>query len=278
MAARPSDAPTRYRAVVAYEGTRYCGFQRQAGDTPTVQGALESAIHRVTQQAVTVLGAGRTDSGVHATGQVIAFDVAWTHRTDDLWRALNANLPGDIALQSLERARAGFHPRYDARSRVYEYTLYVAPARQPLLNKTAWHVPSGEPLDVNTMQRAADGLIGVHDFATFGQPPQGESTIREIIRSEFAVLQGMPPGVQLIRYTIEANAFLYRMVRRLVGALVRVGSGQVSLDEFEAALRAADGSWPNQTAPAHGLCLVEVTYGRGDARWSKNNEDQDLHA
>jgi tRNA pseudouridine38-40 synthase len=279
-AARRPAALTRYRAVVAYEGTRCYGFQRQAGDTPTIQGEIESAINRVTQQAVTVLGAGRTDSGVHATGQVIAFDVAWNHSTDDLWRAINANLPGDIALQRLDVAQADFHPRYDAHSRVYEYTLVVAPVRQPLLNKSAWHVPSSRPLDVKVMERAAASLIGVHDFATFGQPTHDESTLREVFRSEFAVTVGMQPGIQLIRYTIEANAFLYRMVRRIVGALVRVGSAQLSLAEFEAARRAADGSWPNQTAPAQGLCLIEVTYGdrRGDARWSRKYEDQDLHA
>jgi tRNA pseudouridine38-40 synthase len=279
-ATRPPGTPSRYRAVVAYEGTRYFGFQRQAGDTPTIQGTLESAIRRVSQQSVTVLGAGRTDSGVHATGQVIAFDVAWSHTTGDLWRAINANLPDDMALQSLDRAQAGFHPRYDALSRTYEYTLYVAPVRQPLLNNLAWHVPSSSLLNVKIMQQAADGLGGAHDFATFGQPPQGENTIREVRRSELMVPLGTQPGVQLIRYTIEANAFLYRMVRRIVGALVRAGRAQLSLDEFLAAFHAADGSWPNQTAPACGLCLIEVTYGdnRGDARWSKKNEDQDLHA
>lgn len=262
MAGRPPHA--RYRAVVAYQGTRYYGFQRQAGDTPTIQGEIENAIGRVTQQPATVWGAGRTDSGVHASGQVIAFDAAWSHTTDDLWRAINANLPDDIALQTLAQANADFHPRYDAQSRIYEYALYAARVRQPLLNNMAWHVP--EQLDVDVMQRAADGLIGVHDFATFGQ---GESTFREVKQSAFSA--GAQRGVPVIRYTIEANAFLYRMVRRIVGALVRVGSGQLPLDEFEAAFRAADGSWPGQTAPAHGLCLIEVTYGdeRGDARRSK---------
>mgnify|MGYP005843751979 FL=1 len=250
----------RYRAVVAYDGTPYYGFQRQAGDTPTVQGAIESALARITQQAITVLGAGRTDAGVHAVGQVIAFDAVWRHTPDDLWRALNANLPATIAVQSVEAAPGGFHPRYDARSRVYEYTLYTAPARQPLLDRYAWHAPAGGPLDLQAMQRAADCLIGVHDFAAFGQPAQGESTVREVMRSEFSVVPGAPVRGQMIRYTIESNAFLYRMVRRIVGALVRVGRGDVSLAEFEAVFRAADGAWPNQTAPPHGLCLIEVTY------------------
>ena len=248
-----------YRAAVAYDGTGYLGFQRQKGHAPTVQGALEDALQRVTDQQVRVKAAGRTDTGVHATGQVIAFEAAWRHSPEDLWRALNANLPDTIALQFLNRAEKGFHPRYDARSRTYEYTLYAAPVRQPLLNKYAWHVPANL-FDLEAIQRAASILVGTHDFATFGQPPQGENTVRVVNRSELLVMPGSKPDTQVVRYRIEANAFLYRMVRRIVGALVRVGSGNLSVEEFEAAFRAADGTWPNPTAPAHGLCLVEVTY------------------
>jgi tRNA pseudouridine38-40 synthase len=128
------------------------------------------------------------------------------------------------------------------------------------LDRYAWHTPATGPLDLQAMQQAADSLIGVHDFAAFGQPTQGESTVREVMRSEFSVVPGAPVRGQVVRYTIESNAFLYRMVRRIVGALVRVGRGDVSLAEFEAVFRAADGAWPNQTAPPHGLCLIEVTY------------------
>lgn len=257
---RPTVHDQRYRAEVAYDGRRYCGFQRQAGDTLTIQGAIETALKHVTQQPVTIAGAGRTDSGVHATGQVIAFEVAWRHPTQALWRALNAKLPDDIVLQALNEAQADFHPRFDARSRMYEYTLYVAPVRQPLLNNLAWHVPTQHPLNVATMQQAADLLIGTHDFATFGTPPQGDNTVRTVMQSVFEPLRGARPEVQMLRYTIEANAFLYRMVRRIVGTLVRVGTSQVSLAAFEAALKAADGNRAEQTAPARGLCLVHVTY------------------
>jgi tRNA pseudouridine38-40 synthase len=251
---------THYRAVVAYDGSGYFGFQRQAGGTPTIQGELETAVERVTGQQITLKAAGRTDTGVHATGQVIAFELDWGHTAEDLGHALNANLPDTVAVQSLDEVEKEFHPRFDARSRVYEYALYVAPARQPLLNRYAWHVPVSGPLDAEEMRQAALELIGVHDFATFGQPPQGESTLREVMRSELVAMPEPILDRQVIRYRIEANAFLYRMVRRIVGALVRVGSGNLSLDEFAAAFRAADGTWPNQTAPAHGLCLVEVMY------------------
>jgi len=248
----------RYRAVIAYDGTSYQGFQRQAGDTPTIQGTVEDAILRVTGQQATVIGAGRTDSGVHASGQVIAFDAAWRHTITDLWRALNATVPKTIAIRTLDEAEAGFHPRFDAQSRAYQYTLYVAPVQNPLQRQYAWFV--SKPLDLEKMQAAADLLIGTHDFATFGQPPQGDNTIRQIIRSEFAVMPEALCDEQTFRYHIEANAFLYRMVRRIVGALVRVGRGNLPITEFEAAFRAADGTWPNETAPAHGLCLTKVNY------------------
>lgn len=250
----------RYRAVLAYDGTDYYGFQRQAGDTPTIQGTVERALARVTGQTITVIGAGRTDTGVHATGQVIAFDADWRHTPDDLLRALNANLPRSIAIQSLESAEASFHPRFDARSRAYVYTLYTSPVRVPGLEPHAWQVPFQPDWNTAAMRRAAEVLVGEHDFATFGTPPQGENTIREVLR--IAVEETRDPLTEqpVIQFSIEANAFLYRMVRRIVGALVRVGGGRVSVEAFAQALDAADGSWPNQTAPSHGLCLTKVTY------------------
>lgn len=251
-------AGVRYRAVIAYDGTDYFGFQRQA-QLPTVQGTIEAALLRLTGQPVTVIGAGRTDTGVHATGQVIAFDAAWKHTPDELGRALNATLPGAVAVQALDEAAEGFHPRFDARSRTYEYTLYVAPSRQPLWDRYAWHVPVREWLDVEAMRRAAGMLVGVHDFAAFGRPPQGENTTREVLRSELTVVPAEPPA-QVIRYTIEANAFLYRMVRRIVGTLARVGSGKLAPDVFEAALHPASGACLNDMAPANGLCLIRVSY------------------
>jgi len=251
---------TRYRAVLAYDGTDYFGFQRQAGDTPTIQGTVEAALRQVTQQEVTVTGAGRTDTGVHATGQVIAFDVAWRHEASALLRALNANLPESIALQSLVEAATDFHPRFDARSRAYTYTLYFAPVRQPLWMRCAWHIATDRPPALDAMQQAAAGLVGTHDFATFGTPPQGDSTIREVFRSEI-VLEAQPEqSSYVVRYEIEANAFLYRMVRRIVGGLARVGRGELTPEHFLTAFRAADGTWPNPSAPAHGLCLTRVTY------------------
>jgi tRNA pseudouridine38-40 synthase len=254
----------RYRAVLAYDGTAYGGFQRQAGPVPTIQGALEAALARVTAQAVTVVGAGRTDAGVHASGQVIAFAVDWRHEVSALLRALNANLPTDIALHSLAVAEPGFHPRFSARSRTYAYRLYGRCTRHPLWDRYCWQVPA--ELDVAAMQQAARLLVGEHDFATFGQPPQGESTVRRVMHSSVRatpiwgeVPDALTPGSPLT-YTITANAFLQRMVRSIVGTLVAVGRGAMSLEAFEAALAAADRSRAGPTAPPHGLILVSVGY------------------
>ncbi len=245
----------RYRATLAYDGTAYYGFQRQAAHTPTIQLALETAIAKVTGQSVTVLGAGRTDAGVHATGQVIAFDVAWRHADPALLRAINAHLPDDIALQSI-RQHAGFHPRYDALSRRYAYTVIIARQRQPLFERYAWRVR--EPLNGAVMQAAAQLLIGEHDFATFGQPPQGENTVRYVLVSQWSQTDETY-GTRLT-YTVEANAFLHHMVRRMVAIQVEVGQERRTLDTFEADFKAADIARARAIAPPQGLVLTAVQY------------------
>ncbi len=257
----------RVRAVVAYDGTDYSGFQRQA-NVPTVQAALEAALAHVSQEAITVLAAGRTDAGVHAAGQVIAFDTAWRHGLGDLHRALNAVLPADVAVQKVEQATPDFHPRYDARSRRYRYTVYNAPVRCPLTRRYSLHVTAS--LDVVAMQQAAQSLVGERDFATFGQPPQGKITVRRVLAAEWGgempfgyalrQAQGIAQDGPWLTFDIEANAFLYRMVRSIVGTLLQVGRGGMGVEEFVAALTACDRSRAGPTAPPHGLCLMEVKY------------------
>jgi len=248
----------RFRATLAYDGTAYQGFQRQPDGIPTIQGEVERAIAEVTQQVTTVIGAGRTDTGVHATGQVIAFDVDWKHDDIDLLRALNATLPADIALQSITQ-HEGFHPRFDAVSRIYKYTVIVAQQRQPLLRYRAWQVrnlPHSE-----AMQAAAELLTGEHDFASFGKPPQGENTVRTVFKSEWQLsLPTEDQPFETWTYTIEANAFLQHMVRRIVGALVDVGQGRCTIDEFRAAFERARLMEKGVIAPPHGLVLVKVCY------------------
>lgn len=241
-------------ARVEYDGTDFFGFQVQAGER-TVQGEIERAVEAVTGTATRVIGAGRTDRGVHALGQVIGFEVKWRHSLAELQRALNAVLAADVAILEIGLAPRGFHPRFSAVSRSYRYTLLNQPWPSPLARRTAWHV--AEELDVGRMAEASRCLIGTHDFAAFGQPPQGESTVRRVLR---AVWQEKRP---FLTFDIEANAFLYRMVRSLVGTLVLVGRGQMSAEEFRAILHSQDRSRVKQLAPAHGLCLMRVDYQEG---------------
>ncbi len=246
---------TRYRATLAYDGAAYQGFQRQLPGIPSIQASVETAINRITGQTVTVTGAGRTDTGVHARGQVITFDVLWRHDVPDLLRAINAVLPDDIALQDL-CVQPGFHPRFDARSRLYSYTVIQSSQRQPLLRQQSWRV-FGD-LDMEPMLWGAGLLIGEHDFATFGNPPQGNNTVRRIFRSEW---QHFPEayGARLL-YTIQGNAFLHHMVRRIVGMLVDLGRGLTSKAAFEQAFRAADLAQSGTMAPPQGLVLEAVFY------------------
>lgn len=242
----------RYRATVAYDGTRYCGFQRQVSSQPTIQSELEQALGRVAGSEVLVTGAGRTDSGVHARGQIISFNLDWLHGEQALLRAINANLPADIALHAVLEAPPDFHPRFDARRRAYQYYIYNRPTRSPLHRLYSWHVH--RPLDLQAMNAAATHLTGVHDFATFGQPPQGNSTVREIFRARWR-----GDGECLV-FEVEGNAFLYRMVRSIVGSLRAVGHGEWSVDDFVAAFMATDRSRAAPTAPPHGLVLVSVYF------------------
>lgn len=241
----------RVRATVAYDGTDYRGFQWQV-NAPTVQAALEGALARITQSSPRILAAGRTDAGVHAEGQVIAFDTTWRHSLSDLERALNAVLPPDVAVRDLAQVRPDFHPRYDARSRLYRYTVYNAPVRSPLARRTSLHLPG--PLDLAAMEEAAAWVIGEHDFAAFGRPTEGEVTMRRVMAAGWTV---EPPWWW---FEIEANAFLYRMVRSIVGTLLLVGQGRLSPQEFGAILASRDRRRAGQTAQAHGLCLIQVKY------------------
>lgn len=240
------------RALVEYDGTAYHGFQILS-EKLSVQGALEQVLQRLTGQPTRIRYAGRTDAGVHAQGQVIAADVMWRHSLDDLERAWNALLPADIAVREVARViDPGFHPRFSARSRVYRYAVWTAPWRSPLQQRYSHHEP--RPLDVERMNQAAALLVGSHDFASFGQPTQGDCTVRQVMR---AVWQ---PADWMLHFEIEANAFLRRMVRTVVGTLLEVGKGQRSVENVGLVLAAHDRALAAPPAPACGLCLVEVKY------------------
>ena len=242
----------RYRATVAYDGTAYHGFQRQA-DVSTIQGELEKALICVGRQPVGVVGAGRTDAGVHARGQEIAFNLSWQHSSDDLRNALNANLPSDIAVLKVGEAQPDFHPRYDALFRCYEYQLYVAEVRDPLRRQRAWQL--FKRLNVAAIRDAAVSLVGVHDFSTFGSPPQGENSVRTVLEVAWQdCLKGD------YTFTIKANAFLYHMVRTITSTLVMVGQGDMTVAEFHGILAARQRALAAAPAPPYGLTLTAVCF------------------
>jgi tRNA pseudouridine38-40 synthase len=246
----------RYRAALSYDGTAYQGFQRQAGDTPTIQLSLEEAVARITQQRVTVIGAGRTDTGVHAVGQVIAFNVEWKHDAQALLRALNSILPQDIALLDIAEAPANFHPRFSATARKYRYTVIYTETRLPLLRRNSWQlweIPT--PLQREMMGQAAQMLIGAHDFGAFGKAPEEDGhTLRTVMAS------GWRENAAVYEYEIIANAFLQHMVRRIVGSLVNVGRGRLTLEQFEDGFRRVDPTVFKTLAPPQGLVLEAVFY------------------
>ncbi|MBI5928462.1 MAG: tRNA pseudouridine(38-40) synthase TruA [Chloroflexi bacterium] len=242
----------RLAGRLAYDGTLYCGFQRQRAGLASVQVTVENALSQVTSEIISLMGAGRTDTGVHASGQVIAFDATWKHSTEELLKAINIHLPSDIALQSLMEVAASFHPRFDALSRTYLYRLYISPTRDPLRERYVWHRQL--PLNLEAMQEAIQLLRGEHDFATFGKPPKGENTVRVMTTAQIEAM-----GDEL-HVTLTANAFLKRMVRSIVGTLVEVGRGKMNVAEFAAAFRLADRKKAGTSAPPHGLTLTHVVY------------------
>jgi len=241
----------RVKAVVAYDGTGYGGFQRQK-NAPSIQEELERALEKLTQTPCPVLAAGRTDAGVHAEDQVIAFDTVWRHPLPDLQRALNAVLPAQIAVLQMEVAAPAFHPRYDALRRAYRYTVYRGAVWHPFAVRYSLHVE--RTLNLEAMQAAASMLVGKHDFAAFGSPPVGENTLREVYSATWT-----PQDVWLY-FDIEANAFLYRMVRMVVGTLLRVGYEAFSPEVFAEILQNCERRKAGPAVAPQGLCLKRVLY------------------
>lgn len=247
----------RYQVIISYDGTRYLGYQRQVL-TPTVQATFEEALHQLNWEGQSILAAGRTDAGVHASGQVIAFDLDWKHSPQAMRNALNAYLPPDLAVKSVKETYQTFHPRYDATSRLYVYRVFFSQVRDPLRERYTWRV--WPPADIETLNRAAARLVGTHDFSAFGTPPKdGGSTIRNVISAEWRELQNSA-GQSELSFEVRANAFLYHMVRRLVFFLVSTGQGKWDVDGLTALLKSPVKELVQGLAPAQGLTLVEVTY------------------
>jgi tRNA pseudouridine38-40 synthase len=248
----------RYQLTLAYDGTDFFGSQRQANKR-TVQGELEKALLRLGWTGRSVLMSGRTDTGVHATGQVASCDLHWSHSGEELVRALNAILPDDMAVQNVCITNADFHPRFDATSRCYRYRLFCQPVRDPIREHFAWRIISDFASDI--LAETARLFLGTHDFAAFGSPttPKG-TTVRTVMNASWT-----QPEKDEWHFEVRADAFLYRMVRRLVFVQMAVAQGKVSAEAIADALAnpAPAGTrteLPAGLAPAHGLTLVEVTY------------------
>ena len=248
----------RYQLTLAYDGTDFFGSQRQASKR-TVQGELEKTLGKLGWTGRSVTFSGRTDTGVHATGQVASVDLHWPHTEEDLLRALNAELPSDMAVHKAGMVHEKFHPRFDATSRCYRYRLFCQPLRHPIREHFAWRV--WPEFNSDLLAEAAKLFLGSHDFAAFGSPttPKG-TTVRTVMRAEWTQVDR-----DQWQFDVQADAFLYRMVRRLVFVQVSFAQGKFSVEAVARSLAnptpaGKRSEIPAGLAPAHGLTLVEVTY------------------
>jgi tRNA pseudouridine38-40 synthase len=241
-----------YKLTIEYEGTAYAGWQRQP-DRPTVQAAVEAALQQITQTRIAVVGAGRTDAGVHAFGQVASFRTDHALSLEALERGLNGVLPEDISVRSVEQAPDDFHARYSARQKLYEYRILNRRQRSALERHRTWHIRRA--LEIPAMQDAAMVLVGRHDFSSFqGSPTDTENAFCDLRR--LTIVQ----DGDLIRIEALADRFLKQMVRAIVGTLVEVGQGKRSAASLKDILEARDRRAGGVTAPAHGLSLLRVEY------------------
>ena len=254
---------TRFRLTLAYDGTDFEGWQSQARVRPvrTVQDILEGALQKLVDgERVAVAAAGRTDAGVHALGQVVSFDLPRDLEPDLLARALNGLLPRDLRVLDAAHVPASFHARRSASSKLYRYVMDMGPVQLPARRKFAAHVPG--PLAEDRMRSAAALYLGRHDFTSVASAGGNvKTTVRTVRRSELRVeALARDSGGPSLTYEVEADGFLRKMVRSLVGGLVAAGRKVVTVEDLGKALEARDrGAWP-APAPAHGLTLVRVDY------------------
>jgi tRNA pseudouridine38-40 synthase len=259
--AAPPGPLVRVRCVLAYDGGAFHGFAEQPG-LPTVAGRLSIALEKVLGHPVDIVGAGRTDRGVHARGQVVSFDVSAAVLSrlghDLLRRRLNRLCGPELVVRTIEAAAADFSARFSARSRRYRYLITNQPVPDPLRRAFTWWIP--EPLAVRSMQAAADVLIGEHDFSSFCRRPKGAGAAEVSLARRVLDARWSEPSPGQLCFEIEAAAFCHQMVRSVVGTLVAMGRGERRPGEMLAILAAADRSAAAPIAPPHGLCLWHVEY------------------
>ncbi len=245
-------ATRKIRLKISYDGTAYHGWATQPG-LPTVQGTLVDAIEKLTGIRTDLLGSSRTDAGVHALGQVAAFTIDTPVPPDNMARALNHLLPEDIAILEAIEVPQSFDPITDTRSKIYRYSIYTGTVRPPMQIRYCWHRPG--QLDAAAMQAAAAILVGKHDFKSFASAgDMRESSVRTILRCDVSA-DGL-----WIYFDVQADGFLYNMVRNIVGTLAEVGRGRWTPQDVERILAAQNRSEAGPIAPAAGLCLMEIFY------------------
>jgi len=240
------------KLTIEYEGTAYLGWQRQPQGM-TIQEALAESLRQITGETTQVTGASRTDAGVHARGQVANFRTDSAIPAERFQSALNALLPLDIAIVAAEEVPEDFNARFSARSKLYHYTIWNQRVRPVLDRDSCWHVRW--PVEMASLREASACLIGEHDFAAFQSAnAQSETTVRIIERADWEM------NAPRLTFAVEANGFLYNMVRALVGTLLDVGRGKMTPAEFRRVLESGQRSQAGRTAPARGLCLMRIRY------------------
>ena len=245
--------PRHFKLTVSYDGTQYAGWQLQPNGQ-TIQEVVEAALGKIAGHAARVHGSGRTDAGVHARRQVANATFSTQHKPATLLRALNANLPEDVRVLRVEEAPAKFHARFSAKGKEYRYQIDYGTVADPFLRAYAWHHPW--PLDLAAMRKAARLLKGRHDFSALSANPMRhvETTVRTITKVS-VTKEG-----NLLTITVAADGFLYKMVRSIVGALVKVGEGRLTVEQLRDVIKAKKRTALVETAPAHGLFLWRVFY------------------
>ena len=260
----------RIRITVAYDGSEFHGWQVQPG-LPTIQAKLEEAVSGIEGQPVQVAGSGRTDAGVHALAQVAAFSIDNPIPVENLRKAMNRLLPHSIRVRSVEEAAADFHPRFDATGKTYEYRIFREEICLPFDRRYVYHHPY--PLDETAMIEAAPLLEGEHDFTAFAASDErdelGHSKVRRIFLSR------LERDVDRLVYRVRGSGFLKHMVRNIVGVLIEAGKGNVTRPELLRRLEPDCGFPPGPTAPAQGLFLVAVEYGRDALRGAGSQPARD---
>lgn len=256
-------SPTRWKIIVEYNGTNYHGWQKQEANLPTIQEAIENALYKFCQQNIVLHVAGRTDAGVHARGQVAHFDLDYGTRTltgFDLAKAINAHLrPQPISIISAEKTVDDFHARYHATNKIYRYRIINRPGFLALDQGLAWQYK--KPLDVKKMHKAAQYLVGHHDFTTFRATQcQANSPMRTLDRVEVSTKKYDTCGGTEIIIEAEGQSFLHHQVRNMVGTLTLVGEGKWAPEDVKHALEAKDRTAGGPTCPPDGLYLMQIDY------------------